>query len=286
MSSANTNPAAAIDDVRRQLASLEGRAKRSWLFTLILGAVALTMLTLYFTYGLRLLDEFTRPESLVTLGSQLLDDHLPRARQSLQEQITTQAPTWAEGLSRRAIDSVPTAREQLEKRLMEQIDQALDKATLLSESKFREFLTANRAELELSMKDLASSPELAEERLVELQGALEKQVQGDLEMSFRDAYQGLTLVNDKLDRLKNSEGLSEGEQIERRVLLLARTLQDERSPMPSARVTPAPSAAEGTATAPVEAATIRDQAAAIESKVDALPADPIAEPEKAAEPTP
>lgn len=283
----SSRSAKALEDVQRQLGELRGRANRASTLTLVVGAIALLLLTGYFTFGLSLIDQFSEPELLVAQGAQLIDEKLPEARASLEQQVATQAPIWAEGLSRRALDSMPSAREQLETYVMKQLDEALSRGTVMTEERFREFLNQNRDELALSLKDLSDSPELAQVRLVNLQRAMEKEIQGDLKRTFRDAYDGLMLVNEKLDRLKNAEGLTEGEQLERRVLLLARQIQARQAPMPEARVL-AVHSAEGDAMEPAnspEKPSVPDPAARVApAEGDAAPAAEAPAPEPAGAP--
>jgi hypothetical protein len=243
MSAASSHDEKALEAVRRDLAVLAGRAQRSSMLTLVVGAIALAALTGYFWFGYNKLKEFSQPQLLVDYGAQIMSDRLPEARASLEKQVRDQAPAWAEGLSRRAIESMPTAREQLEKYLSKQLDEALDKGTIVTEEKFREFLKDNHETLAVSIRDISTSPEEAEKELEAIEAGLEKTIQGDLRRTFRDMCDGLVLVNEKLDRLKKAEGLTEGELLERRVAILARRVMKSQSPMPAARIVPVNSAA-------------------------------------------
>jgi hypothetical protein len=236
---------ARLDRLHRELAAQARRTNRSTLLTAVVAAVALVALGGYFAYGYTQIEEVTRPEKLVDVAQLLIDENLPTARKAVEDEVVKSAPTWAEGLSKQAVAALPMAREKLRDYATERMDASLDQATLMSEEQFREFLRRNRAELERMFKDLADNPQRADASLGELEKMLEAQLKSNMQATSGELLTALTSCNAKLKRLGAAQGLSREEQIERRVLMLARRLQEERSGTGTAPAPPLAKSAAG-----------------------------------------
>jgi hypothetical protein len=236
MSTASPAGASArLEQLRRDLTAERKRTGRSALVTGIIGLIALIALGVYFTIGYRMIDETTQPERIVTVGTQLLDDKLPEVRRSAQEQVVANAPVWAEGLSQQAQAALPTGREKLEDYVLTQVEDTLKKGTVLTEDRFREFLRNNSAQLERNIQELSQSPELAESSLASLQEAVEKEIGADMLTQSREFRAALSGIIEKLDKYKSGANLTSEEQNERRILLLARALQQQERVAPERR---------------------------------------------------
>lgn len=226
---------ARIRQLRQDLTAERARTARSARITGILGLLVLLALAAYFYFGYRLLDETAQPERVVTVGVQLLDDNIGQVRQGVQEQVATQSPVWAEGLSQQAQAALPTGREKLEEYVMTQVEDALKRGTVLTEDRFREFLRKNQATLERDLQELTKSPELAEQSIAELQAAVEKELGSNMMDQSRDFRAALTGIIEKLEKYESGVGLTTEEQNERRILLLARALQQQEQVTPTRR---------------------------------------------------
>jgi hypothetical protein len=224
MTTESLTPSQRLDRTRADLETLRRRTNTATTLTTLVGILLLAVLCGYFYFGYRLFNEFTQPTTMVDLAAGLIDDQIPEARRALEQQVRDQAPAWAETLSEQALAAVPSAREHFESYVSDNIDGVLEKGTDLTEEKFRAFLQANRDTLTADMKELATSPELAEAQLDTLQESLESQIQLDLRSQFRDLFESLVLLNEKLDRLQHASDLSEDEHRELRLLKLARRL--------------------------------------------------------------
>lgn len=236
MSTASPAGASArLEQLRRDLTAERQRTSRSAILTGVIGLIALIALSAYFYIGHKLINETTQPDRLVTVGMQLLDDNLPEVRRSAQEQVTTNAPIWAEGLSKQAQDTLPTGREKLEEYVMTQVEDRLKEGTVLTEERFRAFLRSNNAQLEKNLQELSQSPELAEASMVELQQAMEKEVGADMLTQSREFRAALSGIIEKLDKYQTGLDLTPEQHNERRILLLARALQQQERVAPDRR---------------------------------------------------
>lgn len=225
---------ARLQQLRQDLTAERQRTARATTVAAIVGLLALIALGVYFTLGYQMIDETTQPERLVIVAEQLVDDRLPEARKAVQEQVTNSAPAWAEGLSKQAQDALPAGREQIEKYVFDNVEETLKKGTVLTEERFRGFLRGNRELLERDIQDLTKDPQLAEQSLADLEKALEKELQANMHAQAGEFHAALTGINEKLERYASGAGLNPEELHERRILLLARALQQqERNPLTS-----------------------------------------------------
>src|SRR5437762_2202821 len=78
--------------------------------TAIIGIVALVAVAGYSYYGYTQISWAAKPERVVELGGQMLDDNMPKLRQQLETEIKKSAPQWAAALSKEAFDQLPVAR--------------------------------------------------------------------------------------------------------------------------------------------------------------------------------
>jgi hypothetical protein len=218
-----------LGQLQRDLEKQRRGTNMSTVITMALGVVILLVLGFYFSYGYNQFSSVTEPEKLVLSVQTLVSDKVPELRREIEKQVNTSAPDWAQNLSKQAQDAMPKAREQLENYALNQIDTYMEKGVTLTEPKFKEFLSANRAKIEVDMKELAESDTLAEKRLDELTVAVEEQIGADLKAQSREMFHALVLLNEKLKRLKENVGLTPEEQKERQLLMLARRLQQQNS---------------------------------------------------------
>jgi len=247
-----------VDRVRDELASERRRMARATVFTVIVALLALCAAGAYFSYGYKLFVEVTEPEKVVDVAEGLIDEKLPEARNTLEEQIIKSAPQWAEGLSKQAQDGLPEMRAKLSDRFIQEAEKATREAEILSEEHFRKYLRDNKPRLEQVLKDLANNPDLAEDSLLQIEVPLEKELGAQMNLDAREVCKDVASVRKNLERLTNEKGLSAEQRVERRVWMLARRLQlegmGESSTRSSAPVTrPAESKPKGTTEGPAKA---------------------------------
>jgi hypothetical protein len=247
--------AARIDQLTQQIGQHETATKRAASTMGTVGLLALVLLSAYFFYGYVQIAELLDPNKLVPLGASMLESNLPAARQAIVKQVSDSAPAWAEQISQQARGAVPTLRTKLEDYVMEQTDVLLGQATSVTEQQFQKTIQENRDLLDRGFKELATSESLSEEVLNTLVGALEQQLQADMKSQAEIVLETLRHLSSRVKRLEVGGSTDEEEQIERRVLMLARRLQlmeaDPRpiqAPVVKPLVTEKPSAADESTT--------------------------------------
>lgn len=203
------------------------RTRRSAQLTAIAGAVLLLVVTGYFLYAYNRISEGTQPEVLVGAAESMIDDNLPAIRQSLEKQIVQSAPQWAEGLSRKAQEAMPDMRKKAVAVLTDEAEAKLEQASVLSEKTFREFLVNNRPVLEQKYKELATSPQLAEKSLLELELPLDRQVSEEMRQQLEEVVRNVTAAEANLRRLQAAKDLTSEQRVERDVWMLVRRMQME-----------------------------------------------------------
>lgn len=205
-----------------ELLETQRRANR---LTLAFGLVSLLALCIYFTIVHRRLSEYLEPQAVVGIAEHLLDAQLPDARESLESKLRESAPAWAAMVSERAQDAIPELRAKIEELALERADQVAEGAIDLTEEQLRAYVGKHRPELEEALRDLAKSPEGAEERLEQLRKRFEDEFDADFQAQSGEALDGLKRMNEKLALLRAGRDLSSEQELERRILMLARRLQ-------------------------------------------------------------
>lgn len=216
-----------LEEANRVLAEQVTSIRRGNRLTLIVGILALLLMAGYFTYGYSQISELMQPDTLVTLGVSQLEDHLPEARRAIETEITTSAPVWAEQVSARVRGSLPEARTRLEGYVLTQVDTGVVKAVELTEQEFRDFLRANRQSLDEGFRDLATSPQLADESLERLVVAINTKFQSNMQHNSKDLFETLNELVARLSRLKANQALTQEEALLRQIIMQARRMQFE-----------------------------------------------------------
>lgn len=227
-----------VDRLRAELARERARTARTTVFTVLVALVALGLAGAYFAYGYKLFVEVTEPEKVVDVAEGLIDEKLPEARATLEDQIIKSAPQWAEGLSKQAQDGLPELRTRLSDRFVQEAEKTTHEAEILSEEHFRKFLRDNKTNLEQSLKDLASNPDLGEDSFLQIELPLDKEFGGQMTLDAREVCKDVASVRRNLERLSANQGLTPEQKVERRVWMLARRLQLEgmgQTPPPATR---------------------------------------------------
>jgi hypothetical protein len=269
--SSNDPAGSRLGQIERELAAERKRANRSTTLMSILGPLALAGIGGYFAYGYSQINEIAQPEKLVEVGQALLDENIPVVRDTVTEEVKKNSPEWASSLSQQGVAWLPTGREELEKFCMDQLTKGLDEVDVLGEQHLKSLITKNRAALEKQIEDLADSPEKAEAAVEELQALMEAEMGGSMKADATELLDAVYAARDKFTKYVDAKDLTEGEQLERRILLILRRLQHEQvggtapdTDQPPARVRrPQEGAAAPPASAPPAA----------EEKPDASPSD-------------
>jgi hypothetical protein len=221
-----------LEHAQRELAQVRARINRSSILTAIVGAVALALLAGYFYYGSLLWAEVSNPDKLVNLAQTMFDDSIPDASKILEKEVVKSSPKWAEGLSKQLLASVPDGRKQLEKLVIDQLDQSIQEADLVTEKEFTSFLRKNRTVMDERFKELGKNPKLAEQSVAELVSLLEEDAQLDLKTDATHLLKTLKFLVKNGREISTGRDLDEGQRLERRAWMLGRALFLEETDKP------------------------------------------------------
>ncbi|MBM79462.1 MAG: hypothetical protein CMJ78_02565, partial [Planctomycetaceae bacterium] len=210
---------------QNRIHQIQGKIRTSNLITLVVGVVALAAVAGYFYYGYNKANELLDNELLTSAAISMAEDQLPEVRRSVQEQIITSAPEWAAQLSDQAVSAMPKVRTELEDYVIEQTEDVLGQVEVMTADQFRRILQDNRQTLQEGFTALADDEDLSDATLQQIESALEKELQNDMQESAGTVLETLTMLNERIERLKGGVGLSAEEKIERRVLMRAKRLQ-------------------------------------------------------------
>lgn len=234
-SSTNSSDEQDLQTARRLVEELLDAQRRANRWTLAFGLVALLALSVYFTIIHRRLSEYLEPQAVVGIAEHLLDAQLPDARESLEAKLRDSAPEWAAMLSERAQVAIPELRVKIEELALDRADQVAEEAIELTEEQLRAYIGKHRPELEQTLRDLAKSPDEAQQRLDQLRQRFEDEFDADFQTQSGQALDGLKRMNEKLALLRAGQDLTPEQQLERRILMLARRLQLDHLNLSSAK---------------------------------------------------
>jgi hypothetical protein len=211
--------------LQAELHQLRVRIQWTTRLTALVALALLALLCGYFYYAAGLWAEVTQPDRLLDLAEAKIQETLPGMRESLEKQITTDAPRWAEGLSKQALAALPDARQRFETFAVDKLKESIDEVRLMGVGEFRKFVTANRPVLEQHIEDLARNPRAAERSLDAFIAAFEKDQQANMKNDMGELVKTLKECNEHWRYLRVGKDLDEEGRLERRVLMLARRLQ-------------------------------------------------------------
>jgi hypothetical protein len=207
-------------DLTRQRQRVDGT---TWL-TAIVGIIVLVAVGGYMWYGYEEISTLKDPNKIVDLAAKEIDDNLPQLRRRLEGEIIQSAPEWAGALSKQALGYLPAGRQQFEKLVMENLDDALAQTREKTNEQFRNYIMNNKDHLKKQFEELSKSPDLADTTFADLQADLEK----DLGLNFQEnaaaLLKQLTNANHAFKKLHDGKNLNEQEQLERKCWMLARAI--------------------------------------------------------------
>jgi hypothetical protein len=229
---ARTTPSTrGIAQAQQTIAALAAAQQRANRLTLIVGLLSIFVISGYFYVVYQRLSEYVQPEAIVDIGQNMLEERWPDAREAVESHVKTSAPEWAAQLSDQAVLTLPQAREYLQNFALERTDELAVEAVALSKERIRELVRNQRALFQETFQQLAKSPEEAQSRLEELRKHFEDQMGADFETQMKQVLHTADEMNEKLATLKAGTDLTPEQQIERRILMLARRLQNDQVPV-------------------------------------------------------
>jgi hypothetical protein len=216
-----------LERVEQDLIRQRKRVDASTTLTTIIGLIALIAVAVYAYIGYKGISETIEPTRLVDFAQNIVDDNLPQVRGKLESEIIQSAPDWASTLSKQALGYLPVGRKELERRALENIDDALAQTRSITNEQFRAFLDKNKDHLTKQFEELAKSPDLAESSLVELQSDLEKDLGVNFQADATALLKETTNINNAFKKIREGKNLNEQQQLERQVCMYFRSLRHE-----------------------------------------------------------
>ncbi len=171
--------------------------------------------------------QLTDPDALAAAAEDYLRAHYPEWKEEVRKELVAQAPVLAERITHRTVTSAPRVRQQVERYLDERVAASLARGSAVSERQFRDFLRANRAQIKEGFNEVRRAPREAERFTGELEKSVDRRLGGDVREQARRVLESLRQLNDKLAALGTDKGLSEADQLERRILRVLRAYQDQ-----------------------------------------------------------
>src|SRR5437588_201904 len=107
--------------------------------TAIVGILILVAVCGYMWYGYNQISIFKDPNKIADMAAQTVDENLPQLRRNLESEIVSSAPEWAGALSKQALGYLPAGRQQFEKLVMENLDDALAQTREKTNEQFRSY---------------------------------------------------------------------------------------------------------------------------------------------------
>jgi hypothetical protein len=219
-----TDPATKLQSIETKVQELKTRLNREMTLTTLLGALMLAAFCGYFWYGYNQIAELLQPKMLVGLAGTMANDRLPDIRKQLEEEVKKNAPVWAEELSRQAIASVPTLRQNLEEYIVNEVDSVALQTVQAASPEIQNFVESNKVEISQAIKELKQSDALSEETLASIETALRNTLQVDIKAQAAEAVKTMDEIAAKAEYLKKGEKLADIDQKLREIVMILRRL--------------------------------------------------------------
>ncbi len=224
----SSNNVSRIDNLKKRLQKRRNRTNLASTLTLIIGLVAVGLLSFYFYYGYQQFEDITDPKKVINIVQSVFDDNIVEVRSVAAKQIRDSAPQWAEELSNELIKQMPEARTELESQLRGFIQSKFQEAQGISQEKFREMIAQNRPEIQEAI-DTVKSEKDTQAFIDSFMPIVEKSAGIDIENNAAESLGAFVELNERLDRLTKGENLSALEQQQRYVLGLVQRLRVEET---------------------------------------------------------
>jgi hypothetical protein len=168
------------------------------------------------------------PKQLADTIEETVRRRYPAMREQMVRDLKQNAPRIAEQASNKLVESAPQMRQWLERATARQLEYGLDEGTQLSAEQFRVFLRDNHDQVEQALVQLEQAPDKARKLVQDLESELDKQYGLDVRKDAKQALKLHRALNDKLERLNSDAPLEPKELLERRIVRILRTLQQQQ----------------------------------------------------------
>lgn len=214
-----------MDKLQQELTAETNSETRTAGLMAVIGTILFVVLAGYFYYGYQVANESTQPKFIVDAAEEMIERKIPEVQTAISEEVKRSAPAWAEQISRQLRTQLPVVRTQAELYVSGQVEGALRQSTLMAETEFRKALRKNHDKLAQSFANLKNDSKSGEALVADLESYLTDSLSTDLRTHAQDVMMTLGEVNTKLRRLRDNTRLSPMEQIQRRIIMIARRMQ-------------------------------------------------------------
>lgn len=212
-----------LADIQSKVISLQNRLNFEVTLTSLLGIVTVVAICGYFYYGYTKINELLEPKLLVDFAASKTQEQLPALREQLEQEVTKNAPVWAEELSRQAVASVPQVREQLEDHIISQVDAMFAQTVNLTEPEMKKFMEEHRVDIARAISELKQDDQiLSEASLAGIEKAISDTLQADMKEQAQETLRTLQEMVAKGNQLREGKNLSEFDTRLREVIMILR----------------------------------------------------------------
>ncbi len=214
-----------IDHLVKELAGKRRITSLGTNLSLLVGLISIALLCVYFGYGYFMLDELTKPETVVGSAKAYLEDNSPQAMEIAAAEVRNSAPIWANQASQEFIASMPTVREQAEVALMSYIDEQLAETQKLTSEGFEDMMDKHQADFAdaINMMVAGGDSSVFTEKVMPL---IEEAYAPEMKESVLNTLGILQEINRRMEKLAAGKDLNEIELQQRKILGLTRLLRD------------------------------------------------------------
>ena len=214
-----------IDHLVKELAGKRRITSLGTNLSLLVGLISIALLCVYFGYGYFMLDELTKPETVVGSAKAYLEDNSPQAMEIAAAEVRNSAPIWANQASQEFIASMPTVREQAEVALMSYIDEQLAETQKLTSEGFEDMMDKHQADFADAINMMVAGGDSAvfTEKVMPL---IEEAYAPEMKESVLPTLGILQEINRRMEKLATGKDLNEIELQQRKILGLTRLLRD------------------------------------------------------------
>ena len=214
-----------IDHLVKELAGKRRITSLGTNLSLLVGLISIALLCVYFGYGYFMLDELTKPETVVGSAKAYLEDNSPQTMEIAAAEVRNSAPIWANQASQEFIASMPTVREQAEVALMSYIDEQLAETQKLTSEGFEDMMDKHQADFADAINMMVAGGDSAvfTEKVMPL---IEEAYAPEMKESVLNTLGILQEINRRMEKLATGKDLNEIELQQRKILGLTRLLRD------------------------------------------------------------
>jgi uncharacterized phage infection (PIP) family protein YhgE len=213
-----------LGNIDTKLIALKKQFNREAFLTASVGTLLIALCCGYFWYGYVQIGELLQPQRLVDYATVMAQDKLPDIRQQFEEVVQKNSPIWAAEISRQAVASVPTVREQLEDFMVRQSDDLMARTFEFTQPELEKFLNDNQDSIQRIITELKSDNAATKESIAELQKGLEQALQVKLQSQAEQAVRTLDEMSAKAEFLRAGNGLSDMDQKLKETISILRRL--------------------------------------------------------------